>query len=112
MKKPASDISYIYILIDPRDDWVVYVGTSIHPKKRIQELGHKHINHYGRAVANWAMELRESGLLPRLQVIEKCPTSIRNESERSWINHYLTQGFDLLNHDGVERKYGMRNRWE
>ena len=112
MEKPSSDTSYIYILIDPRDEWVVYVGTSIHPEKRIKELNHKHINHYGKAVSEWALELRAAGLLPKLQVIEKCPTEIRRESERSWITHYLEQGFDLLNFDGVERKYGLKNRWE
>jgi hypothetical protein len=109
MLKPSSDTSYIYILVDPRDRAVRYVGASIKPKKRLASI--KSGFHCGRMVSDWARELKNVGLSPELLVVQKCHTNERRTKELSWIKYYLSAGYDLLNCDGVRRAYGMNHRW-
>ena len=109
MRKPKNDTSYIYTLTDPRDDGVCYVGVSVKPSKRLTAI--KRGSHCGRDVARWAVELACGGLEPQLDIVETVPTVDRHTRELSWIQRMLKQGHDLLNHDGVERKFGLANRW-
>ena len=106
MLTPKSDTSFIYTLVDPRDDGIVYIGTSIRPSKRLTSICNG--LHCGRALAAWARELQTAGLTPKLKVIEKVTTKSRRVHELKWIKHYLNQGYDLLNFDGVESCF---SRW-
>ena len=62
-------------------------------------------------MAKWARELKAAGLAPALNIIEAVNTDTRRGRELFWIEQYVKDGHDLLNCDGVERKYGMAPRW-
>lgn len=90
---------FIYVLIDPRDNAVRYVGKTLRPLNRLREHISSSKNPYMR---QWIAELRKEGLSPICKFIER--TSVYwNERERFWIAHYLSQGANLLNMRHVEK---------
>lgn len=98
----------IYVLIDPRDHIVHYVGRSTNPLFRYYH--HLHVSPSLR-VRRWINELQLLGLTPTMHVIE----TIRREAHASqdtffaavrkreayWIHEYLCSGTPLLNTLGV-----------
>jgi hypothetical protein len=93
--KLNPETTFIYVLIDPRDEAIRYVGKSNDPQYRLK----KHIKratdktHRG----NWIKVLQSHGLEPRLHIIEETPYAQWQERERYWIQYYLSQGAPLTN---------------
>jgi predicted GIY-YIG superfamily endonuclease len=87
----AEPMVSIYVLIDPRDDRVKYVGQTRDPKSRMWN----HISN--RARLPFVQELYTEGLRPRLTVVQQCALEIADEREAWWIQHYRTLGEPLVN---------------
>ena len=103
---------YIYVLIDPRNGEVRYVGWTVHPKTRLRD----HIKP-SRVSGNqrrdrWIASLLRHGFRPRMDIIE-CGTGDYAKAESHWIRHYRSLGYDLTNHtDGGEGAPGRRHTAE
>lgn len=66
---------YIYLLIDPRDNIVRYVGCTINPKARLS--GHKSSECVlGSKIekADWVQSLKKENLMPVMRVVDTCQT--------------------------------------
>ena len=88
--------TFIYMLIDPRNDEIKYVGKSDHPNQRLKE--HIYMRYKKRSHKNnWIIGLIDSGLQPILKVIEEIRYSNWEKRERYWIKYYKKQGYKLTN---------------
>lgn len=87
--------TFIYALVDPRNNAVRYVGRSVNPEDRAK----KHLHEtYSRAKAAWIASLKSEGLRPRLAVLDEVVGSVIdwNEAELRWHDRWSAAGFDLL----------------
>lgn len=81
------DTIYIYLLRDPRNGAVRYVGKANNPTQR-------KTNHSCRSTSKglrrhgWIQELRAHNLRPQFEIIEECTGNSWRERERFWIAHY------------------------
>jgi len=96
---------YIYVLIDPRDNTVRYVGMSTNCdnrfKQHIKEVKGKKRNHR----LNWVKGLLDENLLPILKIIEETSFEEKESREKYWIAYYGRE--NLVNGtDGGEGKIG------
>lgn len=96
----------IYVLIDPRDNRIRYIGQTPRPEGRYKEHCKKQYRNNHRAC--WLNKLRSLDLKPIMQIIEECSDSSWAERETYWIAYYReVLGCDLVNAtDGGE---GMNN---
>ena len=87
----------IYILVDPRNDLVRYVGKAnnisqryrAHKNKARKEQQHKR---------NWVALLKREGLKPAIEVIDVIQIGEWKFWEKYWISQFRVWGFDLLNY--------------
>jgi len=88
---------YIYALIDPRDGKAFYVGKTTSPENRMSK--HRSLSGPTENAAKKARvrELRELGLAPQMQILEKAPRRVSGFREIYWIRHYLSKGHSLTN---------------
>lgn len=99
---PSSGTVAIYVLIDPRDMTVRYVGRSMNPKARL----YFHVSKVGvgrpssRSITLWTGELRGLGLRPSLVMIECCTRRSYPAAERGWIAYYRRRGHLYNRKDG------------
>lgn len=100
-------ITYIYILKDPRDPAVKYVGKTIHRISRAKS--HRSPNGESHC-ARWLKRLRSHGLQAIFEVIEAVPCGGDWASrERFWIADYKLRGAELCNMSaGGEGTFGPR----
>jgi hypothetical protein len=99
---------YIYVLRDPINSDIRYVGQTNDCKRRLN----KHITNSkslkdSRHISNWIRSLSSS---PIMDIIEVCDYSIRNERENYWINHYKDEGCDLCNSSKGGAGAGIGNK--
>jgi hypothetical protein len=98
--------TYIYILRDPRDLAVRYVGKTVN--LRIRKKAHSSGVLRFR-VGAWLGKLRELTLKPIFEIVEMVEGSGWIERERHWIEHYKSHGYDLCNlSNGGEGEVGRR----
>lgn len=90
-------VTYIYALVDPRDDQVRYVGKSDKPRTRCRQ--HIRAARMGvqLPVYDWIRELLDEGLEPHQEVLEETLVNEWPEAERHWIAHFRALGADLTN---------------
>ena len=104
---------YIYVLRDPRNDEVRYVGFTTDVGKRFRV----HISEATRGIAkshknNWIRSLLNLDLQPVMKVIERGIGEWQSV-EMYWIRHYRMQGARLTNStDGGEGTLGVIVRQE
>lgn len=91
----------IYVLIDPRNNKVRYVGKSNNIKQRymahINKARKQNLHKY-----NWINLLKRLNLKPKLKIIEIVPISKWKSRERYWIKYYRNnrnKAYKLLNYD-------------
>jgi predicted GIY-YIG superfamily endonuclease len=92
---------FVYVLIDPRDDAVRYVGMTNDVYTRFSQ----HLRGDGNNISKnmWIAELRELNLMVIMRTIETVETQEEvREREAYWIRHYSSQGSDLLNLTGAK----------
>jgi hypothetical protein len=104
--------TYIYILIDPRDESVRYVGKSNNPKKRYPQ----HINEAklkNNKKANWLKSLSSKSLLPELVIIDEVDRANWQFWEQHYISLFKSWGFRLTNQTiggGAEYDFYLNGR--
>lgn len=88
--------TYIYALIDPRDDQIRYIGKSNKPNSRFSRhcQSQVDVNTHKR---NWINNLMSSGLLPELLIIDEVSIDEWIFWERFYISLFKTYGFNLVN---------------
>lgn len=87
---------YIYVLIDPRDDKIRYVGkTGRLPEERLKE--HCKKQHNSNYYSYWINKLRSLKLKPIMRVIEECDEFTWEAREIYWIRYYRQLNYDLVN---------------
>lgn len=87
----------IYILIDPRNNSVRYVGKANNVSQRYKAHLNKARKHQVHK-ANWIKQLKTLGLKPILEVIDVVPIDNWTFWEKYWIGQMKAWGFDLLNY--------------
>lgn len=97
---------YIYVLRDPRDKSVRYVGRTINPQRRYsRHLYDRCRGSYVRARWDWITELRSMKLRPEFEISETLsapiPEAAISEREFRWIFHFFQQGANLTNVDCI-----------
>src|SRR5258708_24824868 len=97
---------YIYLLRDPRDNRVRYVGRTKNPKRRYSShLHEKYDGSYIHARRDWIGELRLMNLRPQMEITETVFAPIAEalviEREFRWIFHFFQQGAHLTNVDCI-----------
>ena len=93
-------LATIYVLVDPRDGAVRYVGLTVDPKSRLRH----HMTTARQQVTRkerWLWELKSHDLVPVMRVLETVDIDVAREVETRWIEHYLDEGADLTNGEGV-----------
>jgi hypothetical protein len=99
VKPPMPEVYpvFIYILVDPRNEVVRYVGRSWQPNDRYWQ----HYTEAKRALPKdqWVRELREAGLSFRMFIVEEATNLTASKRERHWTGHYRSLGAPLLNGD-------------
>jgi len=107
-----SEQYHIYALVDPRDDFVRYIGITTDVKYRYRQHAR---GGYNRSIWRWARELESLGMSPVMRIVEtirrEADTSddafkqIVSEREVYWIGEYLRLGTPLFNTFGVTKHY-------
>jgi len=85
--------SYIYILIDPTNNHIRYVGQSVKPKKRFYDhlscSKNNNINY--DHVHSWIKKLLSQDLRPIFKIIDDADIDNIDELERFYIKYYSNQ---------------------
>ena len=96
----------IYVLTDPRDNTVRYVGKSNDPERRMSE-------HVASSMP-WVVELRSAGLAPVMHIVDRASLEEWERAEQYWIAFYSRHG-RLLNTEvgghGYAHAYYKRVKW-
>lgn len=89
--------SVIYVLVDPRDGLIRYVGTSQNPNTRLKE----HVREIDgeSKVKVWVKELVSAGLRPLMVIVDTVVSDEAEKTEMEWIDH-----FDKFGHLHNNRK--------
>lgn len=90
--------TWVYILIDPRDNNPKYVGKSVRPSTRFSEHITKCLKENTKK-GNWIKKLTKIGLKPIMQLIHETTENDVAIWEEHYIKHYTDLGFELLNYD-------------
>ena len=100
---------YIYVLVDPRDNRIRYVGKTNDVKMRMYKHLFEAKNDKIKHKNVWITGIIQSGYnAPILNVIEECSEEVWQERERFWIKHYRDLGCDLTNlTDGGDGAQGL-----
>lgn len=88
--------SWIYLLIDPIDDEVRYVGLSVEPQKRFREHCNGDSN---KGKTEWIRNLKSQNLLPEQLIIDKSTVKKAGNIERALIARFREMGCELFNLD-------------
>lgn len=86
--------TYIYVLLDPRDRAIRYVGKTVNPKLRYRQRYSESAT--GRHKRFWLDELYRLGLDPIMQIVEVIEAGWEN-AEQWWITHLRKEGHKLVN---------------
>src|SRR3990170_2720032 len=86
-------VTFIYALVDPRNQRVMYVGKSDDPRKRVKDHMCDGVNPCKIA---WIGELKELGLHPFVLILDKIDLTVASwqDAEKKWISFY--GGCDVL----------------
>lgn len=92
---------YIYVLVDPRDHEIRYVG-----KTKISDLTVKRDDHVYKALWDvqkntpryaWIRKLRQLSLLPSIDLVQEVNDEFIDGAERYWISYFRSIGCRLTN---------------
>lgn len=102
----------IYVLIDPRNQEIRYVGQTSDPELRTKaHVVHSQTKKSHRA--HWINKLRRLGYSPVFRVVQDLPVEHLTHAEVYWISYFRSLGCDLTNQsDGGEGTIGYRHSAE
>ncbi len=87
----ANQLKYLYAIVDPQNDSVIYIGQTLHPEQRYME----HLR--GKLeVDRWMRDMISQGIKPEMRIISKHHKNI-NQQERYLIAKTKQQNSSLLN---------------
>ena len=85
-------LTYIYVLVNPHNNYVKYVGKTNDPISRYKgHLEHKN----STPVSHWVNQLSKINIKPKLYIIEIVNNGQEKDREMFWINFWGPN--DLLN---------------
>lgn len=90
--------SYIYGLVDPRNNRIRYIGKSINPWKRFSN--HSCPSSLNKSLCNknkWIKKLISLKLKPKLIILCKCLNKNTDIKEKYYISYYKNKGYKLVN---------------
>lgn len=91
--------TFIYALIDPRDQRVRYIGKSDAPKRRLKT--HLKLKAKNPWFNRWLSQLISLNLEPRIRIIVEVPKSKWKQWEKHWITIFHWAGEKITNiHEG------------
>jgi hypothetical protein len=89
---------FVYVLIDPRDNSVRYVGITCDPHLRFQKHGQASSGGYRGSKRARIEELQSQQLAPEFKVVETVnDRETAKRREPIWMWYYLKQGAKLVN---------------
>lgn len=88
--------TFIYILLDPRDNQVKYVGKTINPQRRYSQHRYE-ATHTKSYKNNWFLSLLLIGIDPQMVVIDECDKDEWEFFEQWYIDVFKAWGFKLTN---------------
>jgi hypothetical protein len=96
-KQPTDmdSVSFIYVLIDPNDNTVRYVGKTKDPEQR--KLGHRNCEIYNKSLLQWKKSISFNF---KFEVVAVVDYNEWERAEKSWINYYRKIGKLYNIHDG------------
>lgn len=83
--------SVIYVLVDPIDGLVRYVGTSKNPNTRLKE--HLRELDGDHELKVWIKGLVENKKSPLMVILDTCPSIDAALCEMKWIHHFDRFGY-------------------
>lgn len=86
--------TFIYVLIDPRNNLPKYIGKSNNPSKRFTNHCREQ---YKSLKRNWIVSLKKLELKPVLEILDEVPSHEWEFWEKHYISLYKSWGFNLLN---------------
>ena len=92
---PEYGYAFVYVLLDPRDQTVRYVGKCQNPRSRLSD----HMSARSKGGGSryeWTQELKRLGLQTKMRILEKVTLVQSRIAERKWIEFYEKRG-SLLN---------------
>lgn len=95
MGTTREDVVFIYVLIDPRDTEVRYIGQTLSPSSRIRN--HKKISSKHDGLGIWIKELKAAGFSPEMKIVATATRETCYQEERGFILKYLLSGQRLFN---------------
>lgn len=93
---PGPGIRFIYVLLDPENYDVRYVGASNNPNRRLKQLCWRVAESRVTNTSRWIAGLRQRGTRPLMAVLE-VTSEQWGERERFWIQYFLDRGAPLTN---------------
>jgi hypothetical protein len=87
---------YVYLLIDPRDGRVRYVGETQNPAFRLER------HRRGEVMRTWAWSdaLKMAGVRPIMRIVAECTDRAASRAlEKRWIEESREKHGRLLNHE-------------
>jgi len=89
--------TFIYILIDPRDNQVRYVGKTKSKNRRY----YQHMNEASKGTRthknNWLLSLKNKGLKPEMVIIDECEDDSWIFLEKWYLEVFKAWGYNLTN---------------
>ena len=107
-----NNVVYIYGLVCPIENKVMYVGKADNVRRRLRQHIRESANGNSCAKSVWIRGLQEMALAPSVIVIEECSFNSWQEKERYWISHYKSVNPDLKNSMPGVSKYEVRRERE
>lgn len=89
---------YIYLIKDPTNDLVVYVGETSNVKERF--ISHKcgNASNFSKEKMEWTNNLKKLGLSPKFEIVKIVDTKEQALiEENNLIMDYINKGFKLFN---------------
>jgi hypothetical protein len=102
----SENLCYVYIITDPRDNLVKYVGITTNPKNRFCKHRSDKQNGEGILKKNWVLKLKQLGLEPVFEIIDKGSIQYCMNAETNYIKLYTACGAILKN----KCKNGLLNK--
>ncbi|MEO6306078.1 MAG: GIY-YIG nuclease family protein [Bacteroidia bacterium] len=88
--------TYIYGLIDPRDNNIKYIGKSNNLKDRLKQ----HLNEKGNTIKlNWIKHIKKLDLKIEIVELDEVPMNEWRFWENHWVDLFKSWGFKLKNDD-------------
>jgi hypothetical protein len=88
---------YIYGLVDPRTDVVMYIGKTVDIKNRLRQHRKPRADQRMTRVKSWAISLKSKGLEPSMVILEACTEDSWKDREIFHIQDHRSKNDKLLN---------------